>query len=76
MPGSPGHPKGSRNKLGAHFFHALHDGRVTHGVCVIERVRQEDPTADRKTMTSLMPWPDLGDPAGAAVPVRSARSLT
>jgi hypothetical protein len=44
--------------------------------CVIVRVRQEDPTADCKTTTSLMPWPDLGDSAGAAAPVRSARSVT
>ena len=50
--------EGFVQQAGRAFFQALHDGCVKHGVCVIERVRQEDPTADRKTVASLMPWPE------------------
>ena len=51
QPGNPGRAKGSRNKLGEHFFQALHDDCVEHGVCG----RQETPTAYRQTVAALMP---------------------
>jgi hypothetical protein len=54
-PGNPGRPKGSRNKLGEHFFQALHDDFVEHGVKAIEAVRVEDPGTYVKVVASLMP---------------------
>ena len=54
-PGNPGRPKGSRNKLGEHFFKTLHDDFLQHGEEVIERVRKDDPSTYLKVVSGLMP---------------------
>ncbi|MCC7060749.1 MAG: hypothetical protein IT508_11015 [Burkholderiaceae bacterium] len=54
--GNPkGRPKGSRNKLGEDFIHALANDFETNGVEVIARVRDERPHEYLKVVASLLP---------------------
>lgn len=55
MPGNPGRPKGSKNRLGEDFITALADDFAKHGSAVIEKVRQEKPDAYLKVVASLLP---------------------
>jgi len=58
-PGQSGNPKGrakgSRNKLGEDFIHALHDDFQEHGIEVIKTVRADRPHDYLKIVASLMP---------------------
>ena len=51
--GGPGRPKGSRNKLGEEFVSAMYADFLEHGVAAIERMREEDPTAYVRVISSL-----------------------
>ena len=53
--GGPGRPKGSRNRLGEHFFEALFDDWSKHGPLVIARVRESNPAIYLKIVASLLP---------------------
>ena len=48
-------PKGTRVKLGEHFFQALCADFEEHGVKAIESVRKQDPSTYLKVVASLMP---------------------
>ena len=61
--GNPaGRPKGSRNKLGEDFLHAMladfnakgADGKI-NGIEAIRKVREEDPVAYVRTVASILP---------------------
>lgn len=61
--GNPnGRPKGSRNKLGEDFLHAMlndfnavgEDGKI-NGVEAIRKVRENDPVAYVRTLSAIMP---------------------
>ena len=54
-PGQGGRRRGSRNKLGEDFLHALAEDFERHGTEVIERVRIEKPEAYLKVIASLLP---------------------
>lgn len=58
-PGQSGNPagraKGTRNKLGEDFLHALCEDFATHGKEVIIKVREEKPDQYLKVVASLMP---------------------
>jgi hypothetical protein len=54
-PGQGGRKKGSRNKLGEDFIHALAEDFERYGAEVIERVRIEKPEAYIKVIASLLP---------------------
>jgi hypothetical protein len=54
-PGQGGPRRGSRNKLGEDFLHALAEDFERHGVEAIERVRIEKPEAYLKVIATLMP---------------------
>lgn len=80
-----GRPKGSRNKLGEDFIHALAADFETNGVAVIATVRAERPHEYLKVVASLLPkhvevkdvtLDELGRDELAAVldAVRAARS--
>jgi hypothetical protein len=54
--GNPnGRPKGSRNKLNEAFLQALIDDFDSHGVGVIEKVRDERPHDYLKIVASILP---------------------
>ncbi len=53
-PGSPGRPKGSRNRISEAMLKALADDFDTHGVGVIEKVRENRPHDYLKIIASLM----------------------
>jgi hypothetical protein len=53
--GNPGRPKGSRNKLGEGFVAALQDDFAKHGAVVIEKVREENPTAYLRVIMGVVP---------------------
>lgn len=53
--GNPGRPKGSRNRLGEGFIAALQDDFAKHGVVVIEKVREENPTAYLRVIMGVVP---------------------
>jgi hypothetical protein len=55
QPGNPGRPKGSRNKLGEDFIHALHESFQAKGPETIEAVRVERPHEYLKVIASLLP---------------------
>lgn len=54
-PGNPGRVRGSRNKLGEDFIHALAADFEANGTEVIEKVRAEDPTQYLKVIASVIP---------------------
>jgi hypothetical protein len=54
-PGQGGRRRGSRNKLGEDFLHALAEDFERHGTEAIERVRIEKPEAYLKVIASLLP---------------------
>lgn len=54
-PGGPGRPKGSRNKLSDDFWSALSDDFTEHGVAVIVKVRDEDPSTYLKLVATAAP---------------------
>jgi hypothetical protein len=54
--GNPaGKPPGSRNRISEAFISAMSDDFDTHGVGVIERVREEDPCTYLKLVAGLVP---------------------
>jgi Family of unknown function (DUF5681) len=54
--GNPtGRPKGARSKLGEHFLKALAEDFATHGIGVIEPVRQERPHEYLKIIATILP---------------------
>jgi hypothetical protein len=55
LPGSPGRPKGSRNRLQADFIYALAKDFEEHGEGVIRIVRAEEPTQYLKIVASILP---------------------
>jgi hypothetical protein len=55
QPGNPGRPKGSRNKLGEQFIAALCADFEAHGVRVIERVREEEPSVYLRVIARIVP---------------------
>lgn len=50
-----GRPKGSRNKLGEDFIHALAEDFKEHGVAAIASMRQDKPNEYVKVVASLLP---------------------
>ena len=50
-----GRPKGSRNKLGEDFLSALQADFSTHGVAVIQTVREERPHEYLKVIAGILP---------------------
>ena len=81
--GNPaGKPKGSRNKLGEDFVHALQESFKAHGRETLEIVRVEDPSTYVRVIASLLPkqleikesaFAGIGDDELAAL-VAAARS--
>lgn len=66
--GNPaGRPKGSRNKLGEDFIHALQQDFAVHGKAAIATVREKKPDQYLKVIASILPKDinlnvnDLGD---------------
>lgn len=53
--GNPGRPIGAKHKLGESFAKAMYKDFKEHGKGVIERVRQNSPTAYLKVIAMLMP---------------------
>ncbi len=54
--GNPaGRPKGSRNKLGEDFIHALQQDFEAHGVMAIQTVREKKPDQYLKVIASILP---------------------
>ena len=55
MPGNPGRPKGSRNKLGEDFIKALAEDFEEHGVGAIAVARRTDPVQYLKVIAAVIP---------------------
>ena len=55
IPNPLGRPKGSRNKLGELFVQALQSDFQEHGVDVIAKVREEDPSTYLKVIAQIVP---------------------
>lgn len=55
QPGNPGRPKGSRNKLGEEFIHALAVDFQENGVAAIEIARRTDPVQYLKVIAAVIP---------------------
>ncbi len=54
-PVSPGRPKGSRNKLGEAFIHAMYEDFQEHGADTIIAVREGKPDQYLKVVASILP---------------------
>jgi hypothetical protein len=55
LPGNPGRPKGSRNKLNEDFLYALQQSFQAQGPSVIETVIRERPHEYLKIIASILP---------------------
>jgi hypothetical protein len=68
--GNPGRPKGSRNKLSSEFINVLAEDFGKHGNAVVEKLRQENPTAYVNVIAKLVPAGlELSGPDGDNVPL-------
>ena len=54
-PGNPGKPRGSRHQLTAHFMTTLYNDFREHGVEVIAKVRETDPSIYLRIVAALVP---------------------
>jgi hypothetical protein len=55
QPGNPGRPKGSKNKLGEEFIHALYEDFKANGTGTIEIARRTDPVQYLKVIAAVIP---------------------